>query len=186
VKIRPRTIQPDVAILQQLRLHPGLTIRAEADQPASDWRALANASSSRKGAWVEAILEARAIALDFIPCRPTGVPAPYDFILERHGLMFRVQVKSAWKDKGGGSFVFHTTGGSNTPGRYTAETVDLLACFVVPLNVWYIVPIAEIEPQQEHLIVTPDAKSHDRRGRRKPPRHTRSYEAWKERWDLLG
>src|SRR5947199_10654251 len=125
-------------MLLELRLRPGLTIRAEADDSPPGWQALVDASTSTKGGWAEAVLEARAIALDFIPCRPTGVPAPYDFILERHGLMFRVQVKSAWKDKGGGSFVFHTTGGSNTPGRYTAETVDLLACFVVPLNVWYI------------------------------------------------
>ena len=174
-------------MLLTLRLRPGLTIRAEAaeDNDLPDWRALIDAPTSRKGAWVESLLEARAIAMGFIPCRPTGVPAPYDFILERHGLMLRVQVKSAWKDKGGGSFVFHTTGGSNTPGSYTAQTIDLLACLVVPLNVWYIVPVTEIESDQEHLIVTPEANPRDRRGRRKPPRRTKSYEAWKDRWDLL-
>lgn len=169
----------------ELRFRPGRTIRAEADEtPPADWRALINASTSVKGAWAEAVLEVRAIALGFIPCRPAGVPAPYDFILERNGLMLRVQVKSAWKDKGG-YFLFHTTGGSNQPGSYTAGRIDLLACLVVPLNLWYIVPIAEIEPDQEHMIVTPDSKPVDRRGRRKPPRRTKSYECWKERWDLL-
>ena len=201
----------------QVRLRPGFTIRAEAGDDASHagWESLLEASPSRKGAWAEAVLEARAIALGFTPCRPSGVPAPYDLILERAGSVYRVQVKSAWKDKDG-CFVFRTTGGGGNAAAYTPARADLLACMVVPLNVWYIIPVTELEAEQEHLIVTPSADSpsadspsadspsagsrsadwpspvsrsadwpRDRRGRRKARRRTKSFEEWKERWDLL-
>jgi hypothetical protein len=152
-----------------------LSISAAASE--DDWKLLLNAPTSVKGAWAEGVLETRVIALGFIPCRPCGIPAPYDFIIEREGLMWRVQVKSAWQDKNG-CWVFRTTGGSADAPTYTPERVDVLACLVVPLKTWYIIPVAEVEEEQERLIVTPE-------GAGKSKRRTKSYEAFRERWDLL-
>ena len=168
-------------MMRQIMVWPmrgGLSISAVAEEE-EEWKLLLNAPTSAKGAWAEGVLETRVIALGFIPCRPCGIPAPYDFIIEREGLVVRVQVKSAWQDKNG-CWVFRTTGGSTDAPTYTSQRIDMLACLVVPLKTWYIIPVSEVDEEQEHLIVTPEP------GARKSKRRTKSYEAFRERWDLLG
>src|SRR5207249_9958162 len=49
-----------------------------------------------KGEWAEIEFLSKAHARGFIVSRPWGQNAPYDFIVQRHRLLHRIQVKSVW------------------------------------------------------------------------------------------
>lgn len=129
----------------------------------------------------------RVLRLGFTFAKPWGDSAPYDCIIERDGRMLRIQVKSVFEPRNY-AYVFHTGGDRTCYTTYDFTRIDFLACFVVPLQLWYIVPVSAIKPNQELLFTYPldhliqrDKQGHRRRTRRGP-----SYEQFCEAWNLLG
>lgn len=95
----------------------------------------------RRGEWVELQFMARAAAHGLVVSKPWGDSARYDFIVEHRGRFSRVQVKSTtnWFR---GAYLCNTVSRAPycRPRPYTSAQIDFLAAFVIPEDLWYIVP----------------------------------------------
>src|ERR1700691_1235398 len=110
--------------------HPLLTLHAAAEP-----------TRKRIGEAAEAAFLARAIHLGFSVCLPWGDSDRYDSVVElNHGLL-RVQVKSAtlYAET---RYRVKTTGASGKV--YTSKEIDFFVGYIVPENIWYIIPIQAI------------------------------------------
>src|SRR2546423_1703786 len=99
----------------------------------------------RRGEWVELQFMARAAAHGFTVSKPWGDSARYDFVVDSGGVFRRVQVKStSYRD--GRAFVCNATSRGPT-GRgyaYSPKEIDFFAFFIIPADIWYIVPAADM------------------------------------------
>jgi hypothetical protein len=128
--------------------------------------------SKRRGEWAELAFMARAAALGFTISKPLGDCARYDVILEKHGVTLRVQVKSVSVMFQNNYRVHTATGPSATAKRYNSTDTDFLACYVIPEDAWYIVPV-------DAVCSVPTIYLH-------PHRASRSrFEIFREAWHLL-
>jgi len=95
----------------------------------------------RRGEAAEAAFLARATALGFTVLIPWGDSDRYDSVVElNHGLL-RVQVKSATR-YAETRYRVKTTGASGKV--YTSKEIDFFVGYVVPENIWYIIPVQAI------------------------------------------
>jgi hypothetical protein len=134
-------------------------------------QAVAEPTRKRRGEAAEAAFLARATHLGFSVCLPWGDSDRYDSVVTLgHGFL-RVQVKSATR-YAETRYRVKTAGASGVP--YTAAEIDFFVAYIVPEDIWYIIPIQAI-------------------GRRKGIRfypHTRrpsraQFEKYREAWCLL-
>ena len=114
-----------------------ITIHAAAGDEASEKR---RATGKRRGEAAEAAFLARATQLGFGVLLPWGESDSYDAAVDsrrRRRRLQRVQVKSAGSYNEG--FTIKTTGAN---GRvYTIDDIDFLVGYVVPEDVWYVIPV---------------------------------------------
>jgi hypothetical protein len=139
----------------------------DAPQPLvlQEIHAIGRPTRKRNGEVAEAIFFAKASSLGFAVAKPWGDSERYDFILNSRRGFVSVQVKSTqryaegrYRVKGGGS---HRT--------YALDEIDFLVAYIVPEDLWYIVPIAAFA-SRKHLRFYP------RGGRNSLLEHYR--EAW--------
>ena len=105
--------------------------------------------------------------------RVTGDSARYDVAIEAGGRFVRVQVKSTMcrcRNERSYACVTHP----NQRGRpYGRGEFDFLAAYVIPEDVWYIIPARlVIHGRMGMIILTPSLPGH-------------KYEPYKEAWGLL-
>lgn len=98
----------------------------------------------RKGEMAESGFLAKAVSLGLGVAKPWGDSERYDFIVDAGGRLWRVQVKSAFREMEGGGYVIRAHGAASRR-LYTADEVDLLVVWVVPIDAWYVIPIADLE-----------------------------------------
>jgi PD-(D/E)XK endonuclease len=126
----------------------------------------------RRGELAEAAFLHKAASLGFSVAKPWGDSDPYDFIVQAGGRLHRVQVKSAASAGEYGSYTFHARGCAYD-STYTPDDIDFLVAYIVPLNLWYVIPI-------EVFLHTKSAKifptSH---------RPNRRFEPYREAWSLM-
>jgi hypothetical protein len=130
--------------------------------------AIGRTTRKRSGEAAEAAFLAKAASLGFAVAKPWGDSERYDFILDSgHGLL-RVQVKSTqccaesrnhvkaagWKD------------------IYTLDEIDFLVAYIVPEDLWYVVPVAAFA-SRKGLHFYPHSGRHA------------LYEQYREAWCLL-
>ena len=126
-----------------------------------------------RGEWAELRFMARAAEEGFRVTKPWGESARYDFAVEENGRFLRIQVKSTvYQSRGGYMCGIQPMGRNSASRRYTSDQVDFFAAYIIPEDLWYILP-AEIA---DHLVdkfkVSPNNKHH-------------KYERYKEAWHLL-
>jgi hypothetical protein len=123
-----------------------LLLRPITSQPSPlTLHAAAEPTRKRRGEAAEAAFLARATALGFSVLIPWGDSNRYDSVVElNHGLL-RVQVKSAtlYAET---RYRVKTTGANGKV--YTSKEIDFFVGYVVPENIWYIIPIQSIPQQQ--------------------------------------
>jgi len=125
----------------------------------------------RHGEAAEAAFLARATALGFSVCIPWGDSNRYDSVVElNHGLL-RVQVKSATR-YAETRYRVKTTGASGK--IYTSKEIDFFVGYVVPEDIWYIIPIQSIG-ERKGIRFYPTT--------RRPSRAM--FEKYRETWCLL-
>jgi len=91
----------------------------------------------QRGEWAELVFAARAMREGFALCRPWGESAGYDFTVEQNsGRMVRVQVKSTIFPEGRG----YSCTLKDSRGPYKKNSFDFVAAYVIPEDVWYIIP----------------------------------------------
>jgi hypothetical protein len=142
--------------------NPALTKQCHAQPP------------KRRGELAELAFMQKAISLGFGVAKPWGDSDRYDFILDVGGRLSRVQVRST-------AFVSHRRYCVHTYVyvkrqmiTLTAAQIDAVAAYLVPLNLWYVVPV-EAFGARKNLWFYPH-------GSRKGSR----FEIYREAWHLLG
>jgi PD-(D/E)XK endonuclease len=90
----------------------------------------------RRGEWVELRFIAAAAENDLHVTKPWGDSAQYDFVLEHQGRFLRIQVKSTqFFDRG-----CYPCAVRGSHWRYDEDAFDFLAVYILPEDLWYIIP----------------------------------------------
>ena len=120
-----------------------------------------------RGEWAELRFMTRAAEHGLCVTKPWGETARYDFAVEHEGHFVRVQVKSTmFKDRGGYSCTVR-----GCRGPYEGDPFDFLAAYLIPVDMWYIIP-AERFSGQGSIALYPQLKKS-------------KYGPYKEAWHLL-
>lgn len=138
-------------------------------------------SRKRQGEWGELRFMAAALAHGFNVMRPWGDSSAYDVVVERGSHFLRIQVKSTstWayisrrhQDKPVYLFMTHRNSGE----RYFSADIDFYALYVIPEDLWFIVPPRALRGKPNAYLCpgVPDYRP----GRR--------FEKYREAWHLLG
>jgi hypothetical protein len=123
-----------------------------------------------RGEWAELVFMARVKEMGFGLVRPWGESSRYDVGVEWEGRYMRVQVKSTIY-KVGHSYVCNTRP-DNDYKPYTVRQIDFLAAYVIPQDLWYIVPARVATRLKGNIWLSPHKKGH-------------KYERFMEAWELL-
>src|SRR5207244_12676333 len=127
----------------------------------------------RRGGLAEAAFLYKAAGLDFGVAKPWNSER-YDFIIDSGARLWRVQLKCTEVLRARGYDVQPIY---NVYGKgkmvYTAEDIDVLVAHIIPLDIWYVLPIEAFAPCKS-LRFYP-------RGGCKRPR----FEHYREAWHLL-
>jgi hypothetical protein len=131
-------------------------------------------NTKRTGELSEAAFLLKAETLGFHLAKPWGDSERYDFILDTGARRWRVQIKCTEVLRARGYDVqpIYSIYGKGKV-VYTADDIDLLAAYILPLNVWYVLPIEAFTPNKS-LRFYPDI----------PCKRAR-WEQYREAWHLL-
>jgi hypothetical protein len=106
----------------------------------------------QRGEWAELVFMARAAEHGLIVAKPWGESSHYDFAVERGQGFLRVQVKSTMS-KQKNSYVCSLSGNRVF---YTPEHIDFLAVYIIPLDLWYLIPSAAALRGNRRLRIAPE------------------------------
>jgi hypothetical protein len=131
-------------------------------------------NTKRTGELAEAAFLHKAVGLGFRVTKPWGDSERYDFVLDSGRRLWRVQIKCTAVERAGGYHIqpIHFVYGKNKV-VYTAEDIDVLAAHVVPLDVWYLVPVAALAAGTSLRLYPDDGCK------------TARFEKYREGWDLF-
>jgi hypothetical protein len=108
----------------------------------------------QRGEWAELCFMKRAAEHGLCITKPWGEMAHYDFAVEYEGHFARVQVKSTKCMRHGGYVCTVFT----RSGPYLPNQIDFVAAYVIPLDLWYIIPV-EVFLGQYHIHLSPHLKT---------------------------
>ncbi len=130
------------------------------------------ACAKQQGELAEILFLHKAASLGLVVAKPWGDSLPFDFLVgRRNGRFWRVQVKSTTVPHYHGYRVMCLRAAGRK--RYHRGDIDFLAAYIVPEQVWYVVPVRAFAPRTA-IVLYPKL----------PPR--RRYEKYREAWGLLG
>jgi len=126
----------------------------------------------RRGEVAEAAFLHKASSLGFTVGKTWGESDRYDFMVDTGARVLRVQVKSAYSAGEYGGYTFHAHGNTHTD-VYTSADIDFLVAYIVPEDVWYILPI-EIFAGISGAKIFPSSR-----------RRMSRFEKYREAWSLM-
>ena len=129
-----------------------------------------------RGEWVELQFMARAVRLGFKVSKPWGDSSAYDVGVESGARILRVQVKSTDCRTQYGYLCQFKPNAHSKP--YTLKQVDFFAAYVIPEDVWYLIPAKVLlgAEGKKALTLLPENP-------RSPERY--AHECYREAWELL-
>jgi hypothetical protein len=95
----------------------------------------------------------------------------YDFILDSGQRLWRVQVKSACHHFNRRYGVHARRGNCENTG-YTSADIDILVAYLIPIEVWYVIPVEKLEKKALYFYPYGGARC-------------ARYEAYREAWSLM-
>jgi hypothetical protein len=109
-------------------------------------RARLRPNTKRTGERSEAAFLNKASSLGFGVAKPWGDSERYDFILDNGRQLIRIQTKatSSLRAQAYETRATYTTGKSRAV--YTRQDVDFLVAHIIPLDVWYVIPVEICTP----------------------------------------
>ncbi|HUE53233.1 MAG TPA: group I intron-associated PD-(D/E)XK endonuclease [Terriglobales bacterium] len=127
-----------------------------------------------RGEWVELRFMDHAMGLGLRVSKPWGDSSPYDVGVEVGSRFLRVQVKSTTHRVGHGYLCRLKPNPATDP--YTEEQLDFFAAYVIPEDVWYLIPTGVVLQRRGDLMLCPvQPRKYDRY----------KYECYREAWGLL-
>ena len=106
-------------------------------------------NTKRTGEFSEAAFLMKASAEGFAVTKPWGDSERYDFIVDSGRRLSRVQLKCTATLRARG---YDVQSIYSVYGRgkvcYTAEEIDVLVAYIVPLDIWYVVPVKAFAPRK--------------------------------------
>src|SRR6266849_6103808 len=127
-----------------------------------------------RGEWVELRFMAQAMGLGLRVSKPWGDSSAYDVGVESGSRILRVQVKSTTSRIGSGYLCRLKPNPATEP--YTEEQLDFFAAYVIPEDVWYLIPAGVVLLSRGDLMLCPV----------QPWKYDRfKDECYREAWDLL-
>ena len=124
--------------------------------------------SKKRGEWVELKFLAEAAQRNLPTSKPYGDSENFDVVVGRPGRFVGVQVKSTVFRRSNGYLCKAST---TNYQAYAAGAFDFLAAYIVPENVWYIIPANLIHGKGSIMLY--------------PNQPTARYEQYREAWNLL-
>jgi PD-(D/E)XK endonuclease len=128
--------------------------------------------AKRRGELSELAFFYKAASLGFGVAKPWGDSERYDFILDSGQRLWRVQVKSGGHHHNR-RYGLHGMCGNREQTQYTSAEIDFLAGYLIPLDIWYIIPVEKI--QNRWLLFFPYGGA-----------RCGHYEEYREAWGLMG
>jgi hypothetical protein len=130
-----------------------------------------------RGEWVELRFMTAALEHGYNVSKPWGDSGSYDVGVQHGSDILRVQVKSTTVRTGTGYFCQFKPHFLKKQD-YTLQQIDLFAAYVIPQDVWYLIPAA--------IILGPTRKTGLMLFPMEPLKKDRyKYEAYKEAWTIL-
>lgn len=123
----------------------------------------------QRGEWSELLFMTRAAGNGFNVSKPFGDSARYDVSVEEGGRFLRVQIKSTCAPHGSGYVCCLKRTGI---AYYRIDEVDFFGIYVVPEDVWHIIPAEVVLRLKSNIRVAPSVPG-------------QKYEAFVEAWHLL-
>jgi hypothetical protein len=125
----------------------------------------------QRGEWAEAQFMAKAAGHGLAVCKPWGESSRYDFVVETERGFLRLQVKSTIRRRGRG-YLCLVQPRPSIP-QYTGLEFDFVALYIIPEDVWYIIPSrTALTRATRTIFLSPSVSGH-------------KYELYKEAWHLL-
>jgi hypothetical protein len=124
----------------------------------------------RRGEWAELEFIAAAAKRDLQVFKPWGETASYDAVIETRGHFVRVQVKSTTCLRPTG---YKCNIRSSTGLAYKRGDFDFVAAYVIPEDLWYIIPARLVVSSKKTSIMLNTTFP------------TSIWAPYKEAWDLL-
>src|ERR1017187_3592545 len=122
----------------------------------------------KRGEWVELVFAARAMWEGLRLARPWGEWSGDDFVVDQErGRRVRVQVKSTMFKEGTG----YSCTMKDSKGPYKKNSFEYVAAYVIPENVWFIIPEKKVRGKWSVGLY--------------PKLERSKYGEYKEAWDLL-
>jgi hypothetical protein len=150
------------------------TLHAQSDSPSRKPQPpRKHPNTKRTGELAEAAFVVKAAGLRFAVSKPWGDSERYDFILDSGPRTWRVQIKCTESLNANGYQVQSTYCDRKQKGHYTAADIDVLVAYILPLDLWYVVP-AHAFPASASLRFYPEGNISGRR-----PRFEQYREAWR-------
>src|SRR6266545_3194163 len=115
----------------------------------------------------------KAAGLGLTVMKPHGESMPYDVVVDNGSCLKRIQVKSTSYRTSYGFRIGMARWRKGKVKLYSASEVDFLAAYIIPEDVWYIIPIRALS--QHWIRFYPSAQN--KRSR---------YHRYREAWHLLG
>ena len=98
-------------------------------------------TAKTKGELAELAFSHKAGSLGFGVATPNGEDEAYDFILDSGERLWRVQVKSMYSPFRNG---YRASCRRRIDDYYKAEEIDFVVAYIVPREIWYIIPVNSI------------------------------------------
>jgi len=119
------------------------------------------------GEWVESVFMERAVERGLPVSRPWGESNSFDFVVGKPGRFVSVQVKSTTVKNYGG----YACSVRQNNARYARGAFDFVAAYVIPEDVWYIIPAKKLAGRG-YLTLCSNARE-------------ANFEEYREAWHLL-
>ena len=121
----------------------------------------------KRGEWAELVFAMRAIERGLSLARPWAESSGYDFTVDQGRRIVRVQVKSTIFREGTG----YSCTLKDSKGPYKKNSFDFVAAYVIPEDVWFILPEKKIRGMWSVGLY--------------PKLESSKYFGYKEAWEML-
>lgn len=129
-----------------------------------------SSSTTRIGAIAESDFITECLKRNFEPHTPVTA-MPWDFIVTCPKGVLKVQVKTTNSQDRDNSYNIATSTGSNNVKKHINKEVDVVACYIQPEQLWFLLPLKEVTGRTTRLSTDQTTKS--------------KYQKYRENWSIF-